>query len=207
VQDKTNQYRSVFVYAKLDGPLIELELATISGVRLGFGFNSFVRSPAIEELANFPFINDNSISTAGNDPMAILRNMTMTTPPWVAPRLDSYWLAAGMSIQAFDVLTATAVAVFEFGDAGLAVGIYADAVAQMPPEAPKEATVVYVEIGMKIELNFIDGYFAVAAMLAPTSFLLVPQCRLTGGMALSYWFPVSDEASYPQLSSNIWIAK
>ena len=187
----SSQYRSIFVYAKLDGPLITLELATISGIRLGFGFNSFVRAPAIDDIVNFPFINDHSISTTGNDPMAILKAMTVGNPAWVTPKLDSYWLAVGMSIQAFDVITATAVAVFEFGDAGLAVDIYADAVAQMPPEAPKAATVVYVEVGMKIEMNFADGYFAVAAMLAPTSFLLVPQCHLTGGLALSYWFPVS----------------
>jgi len=36
-----------------------------------------------------------------------------------------------------------------------------------------------------------DGYFRVEAALAPTSFLLVPACRIYGGMALVYWFNVS----------------
>jgi hypothetical protein len=42
------QYKSVFVYAKLDGPLITLEFATIEGVRLGFGYNSVIGSKSRE---------------------------------------------------------------------------------------------------------------------------------------------------------------
>lgn len=188
------EYKSVFLFAKLDGPIITLEFATISGLRIGLGYNSAVRAPDVNEITDFPFINDGSIQGTGNDPMAILKNMTGGSPPWVAPKLDSYWFAAGMSVVAFDILTVTAVALFAFGDTGLDISIYADAIAQMPPNAPKEAVIVYVEIGLVAEMNFIDGYFRVEASLAPTSFLLVPECHLYGGFALVYWFPPSDHS-------------
>jgi hypothetical protein len=55
--------------AKLDGPLIDLEIAIIEGMRLGFGYNSFVRSPSVQELALFPFINDVGVGGAGMNPM------------------------------------------------------------------------------------------------------------------------------------------
>jgi hypothetical protein len=61
----------------------------------------------------------------------------------------------------------------------------------MPPDVPKEAVLVYAEIAMMAEMNFIDGYFRVEAALAPTSYLLVPQCKIYGGFAMCYWFPVS----------------
>lgn len=97
-----------------------------------------------------------------------------------------------MTITAFDVLTITAVAMFAFKEAGLIVSLYADAVAQMPPDVKdKTEMVLYVEIGLVAEMNFIDAYFRVEASLAPSSFLLVPQCHLTGGFALVYWFGVS----------------
>jgi hypothetical protein len=60
------EFKSVFVYAKLDGPIIDLEFAMLEGLRIGFGYNSSVRSPAVEELAQFPLIDDSSSSSAGN---------------------------------------------------------------------------------------------------------------------------------------------
>ena len=44
---------------------------------------------------------------------------------------------------------------------------------------------------MIIELNFIEGFFRVAAALAPTSYIYVPLCHLTGSFALCYWFSPS----------------
>ena len=189
VTDAGSSYKSVFLYAKLDGPLIDLEFAIITGARLGFGFNSIVRSPSIDEITDFPFINDAGASGAGNDPRLILQAMD---PKWVTPKESSYWFAVGLTATAFDVLAVTAVALFSFRDAGVIIGIYADAIAQMPPgESNRDALALYVEIGIVAEMNFIDGYFRVEASLAPTSFLLTPDCHLTGGFALVTWFGVS----------------
>lgn len=172
--------------------LITLGFATISGVRLGLGYNSFVRTPRLEEITQFPFVNDGAVSGTGNDPMKILAVMTETDPAWVTPTNNSYWFAAGLTLVAFDILTVTAVAMVQFKEAGLIISIIADAVAQMPPGVTsRSAMIVYVEIGFICEMNMVDGYFRVEAALAPTSFLLVPQCRIYGGMALVYWFDVS----------------
>ncbi|MCJ1385951.1 hypothetical protein MMC17_009076 [Xylographa soralifera] len=191
VHQNGNEYKSIFIFAKLDGPLLTLEFATISGVRIGFGYNSVVRSPTIDQLTDFPFINDSGVSGSGNDPLKILQNMTdkPADGPWVTPKQDSYWVAAGMTITAFDILTITAVAMLAFPDQGIIVSLFADAIAQMPPgvTSPSEM-ILYVEIGLVAEMNFVHGYFRVEASLAPTSFLLVPQCRISGGFALVYWF-------------------
>ncbi|KAF2839442.1 hypothetical protein M501DRAFT_790159 [Patellaria atrata CBS 101060] len=89
-------YKSVFVYAKLDGPLITLAFATVSGVRVGFGYNSIVRSPTLLELPQFPFLNSSADKEAGNDPMKILTAMMGdgNNAPWVSAKEDSYWVAA-----------------------------------------------------------------------------------------------------------------
>ena len=90
---------------------------------------------------------------------------------------------------------------FAFRDSGVVISIFADAVAQLPPHVPDPAGVIlYVEIGMVAEMNLIDGYFRVEASLAPSSYLLVPQCHLTGGFALAYWFGVSCPPLIIQLS-------
>ena len=86
-------YKSVFIYAKLNGPLFSLGFATISGVRLGFGYNSVVRSPTMAELPQFPFLDGAAEGNAGNDPLKIIRAMTGEGggKAWVSPQEDAYW--------------------------------------------------------------------------------------------------------------------
>lgn len=136
--------------------------------------------------------------------MAILKSLIQSPPdqPWVTAKQDSYWFAAGLSLTAFDILQVTAVAMFAFRDSGLIISLFADAVAQMPPgETDRNAMIAYVELGLVAEMNFVDGYFRVEAALAPTSFLLVPQCHIGGGFALVYWFAVrTPKASTPYSS-------
>ena len=154
VHDKDgNSYKSVFVFAKLMGPLITLEFAVISGVRLGFGYNSLVRSPAISEITDFPFISDDAASGSGNNPIEMLNAMTKGAngkAPWVSVKQDSYWFAVGMTITAFDLLQITAVALLAFKSTGVIASIYADAVAKMPSEVSNDETdkmILFVELG------------------------------------------------------------
>ena len=84
-------------YGKLDGPLVEFEFATISGVRLGFGFNSTVYLPSADLLYTFPFVNDSSAAGAGDDPMQVLNNMIVpqnNNPAYVSSKEGGCWFCA-----------------------------------------------------------------------------------------------------------------
>lgn len=91
----------------------------------------------------------------------------------------------GMTITAFDCLTLTTVALFEIDtDAahrGVIVTLFADGVFQMEPVADPDMTLFYVEIIVSVEMNFIEGYIAANAALAPKSHVYVPQAHLSGG--------------------------
>lgn len=71
---------TIYNYGKLDGPLVELEFVTISGVRLGFEYNSAVYLPGADQLYSFPFINDAAAAGVGNDPMKVLNQMVGGKP-------------------------------------------------------------------------------------------------------------------------------
>ncbi|KAK5455896.1 hypothetical protein LTS15_005214 [Exophiala xenobiotica] len=191
----SNGFRAVFVYGKLDGPLIDLELAIISGVRLGFGYNYAIRPPKVEELYKFPFIADSASSGTGNDPMKVLDSMCGGDDPFVFPKEGSSWFCAGMTITAFDVIKLTAVLMFDIdtgktnaADAGIIVLMLGDGVFQMEPDAPPDFSLFYIEIIVSVELNFVSGYVAANAVLAPASHVWVPMARLTGGAAFYTWF-------------------
>jgi hypothetical protein len=195
-KDTDSDFKTVFIYASLDGPLVTLAFASITGVRVGLGFNSMIRSPTVKELPEFPLLDNSAASTSGQSPLALLNKFLApsTGIPWVSPKEDAYWVAAGLTLTAFGILSVTAVLVFGVRDGGFVISVFANGIARMPPAAPPEATLFYVEIGMLAEINTVDGYFTVQAALAPSSHVLVPSCRLTGGFALVNWFSPSPHS-------------
>lgn len=134
------EYKSVFIFAKLDGPLFSIGFATVEGVRAGFGYNSFVQTPTLDQLTSFPFISD-SIGSNPNDPLAVLQAMQK----YVMPQDGTFWGAVGMKINALDIISASAVAVVEYSPQGLDISIFVDAVLQMPPGEPSDPAILYVE--------------------------------------------------------------
>ncbi|KAH6949755.1 hypothetical protein BKA56DRAFT_606801 [Ilyonectria sp. MPI-CAGE-AT-0026] len=178
-----NRYKTVSIFTSLAGPLIELEFAEISGMCGGFGYNSILAFPTAQNVTQFPFFQSAII---GKDPLQSMENMFLQQPPWIAPVDGDYWLAAGLTIKALQLLNMEAVVVVSF-DPSFKLGFFADAVAAIPddPNTPKLA---YVELGVVAVADFTAGTMAVDGVLAPTSFILDPMCHLTGGFALYYWF-------------------
>lgn len=180
---------------KLDSPIIDFEFAILSRLRIGFRYNSIVRSPAVEELGDFPLIRSHASEGAGNDPMAILEKMTGGDNPYVQLKNDEYWLAFGFTIGSFDLVSATAVALVQFGGAGPVFRISGDLTIAYPPDSGSAAAkLFFIEVVMLAELNFAEDCFKIEAALALSSFVFVPYCRLKGGLALYTFFENNPHA-------------
>lgn len=195
ITNNGSTYKSVFIFAKLEGPLIEFEFAEVSGICGGFGYNSYLRYPSLAEIYNFPFVdNPSNDSLSKPDPLTILTSLTGTDPSnpnagWVSDQEGSIWLAAGLKVKAFQTLSINAVVVLEFNPY-VSLGIFADAVASMPASTGGTPPfyILYVELGIVATVDFQGGTLRVEASLSPNSFVLNPLCHLTGGFALCYWF-------------------
>ena len=195
MEERGVQFKSVFIFAKLDGPIIDFQFAILRGLRIGFGYNSIVRSPAVEELFDFPLISNGASDGAGNHPMAILEKMSGGENPWVQLKNDELWFAFGFTISSFNLISATAVALVQFGGAGPVFRIFGDLTISYPPDdISATAKLFYIEVVMMAELNFAEDCFKVEAALAPSSFVFVPYCRLKGGLALYSFFGRSPHA-------------
>lgn len=188
-------FKSIFVFAKLDGPLITLEFAEITGVCGGFGYNSNVRLPAADEIYKFPFVSSNDIGGADNA-LEVLQKIIDPSPAgWFQPMDDMYWLALGMKVDAFQMLSIDAVVVAQFG-ASVKLGIFAVALADIPTAA-SPIKFAHVELGISAVADFDYGVLKVESQLSPRSYIFSEQCHLTGGSALYYWFdaPHADRSS------------
>lgn len=183
-----SKFISIFVFARLDGPLVTLEFAEISGVTGGFGYKSDIRLPSAADITNFPFIASTSkIGDAANSALDTLARLTSPNEDgWFRPMDDTYWAAAGMKIDAFQMISLDAVAVVEFGQS-IKMSILAVALVDIPTSA-SPVKYAHVELGIAITVDFDLGVLKAEAQLSPNSYILDPNCHLTGGFALYYWF-------------------
>ncbi|EAQ91833.1 hypothetical protein CHGG_00068 [Chaetomium globosum CBS 148.51] len=195
VTDLSKAFNSVFVFARLDGPLVSLEFAEISGVTGGFGYKSEVRVPTADQIVEFPFIKPASLAGATGSAIETLERLTSpNSDGWFKPLDDTYWAAAGMKIDAFQMISLQAVAVVQFGQS-IKMGLFAVALADIPTSASK-VKFAHVELGIAVVVDLDYGTFKAEAQLSPNSYILDPNCHLTGGFALYYWFeaPHADQS-------------
>ena len=184
---KTNgdKVKTIFVYAELDGPIAELEFASLSGLTGGFGYNSELRMPTVDNVTTFPFLAQ---STQGSDPLAVLNNLMTANPPWFSPQDGPVWVAGGITVKAFQVLDIKAVIVVDLTE-DVIFAIFADCTASIPESATNSAErFALIDMGLLALLDYSKGIFHTEGQLTPKSFILDQNCHLTGGFALAYWF-------------------
>lgn len=181
---KGGTFKSLMVFTELDGPIAELEVATLEGLTGGVGYNSQVSLPTIDNITTFPFINTAAVS--GGDPGTVLKNLMAGN--WFTPAKGPVWLARGITGKICESLVVKAVVVVDISD-DVVFGIYADASADIPVGIKNDA-----ELFARVDLNLLPvldpskGSFIAEGKLTPKSFILDQNCHLTGGFALCYWF-------------------
>ncbi|KNB01346.1 hypothetical protein FOXG_04614 [Fusarium oxysporum f. sp. lycopersici 4287] len=192
--NSSKSFQSVFVFAKLNGPLMTLAFAEISGICGGFGYNSSVKLPSVDQVSDFPFINSGRLSDNENAQQVLMELVDPSAGGWFQPLDSTYWGAIGMKLSAFRMLSVDAVVAVQFGDS-VKLGIFAAAVCDIP-SSNSRLKLAHAELGIAAVLDFDYGFLKIEAQLSPRSYILSPNCHLTGGFALCYWFdaPLADRA-------------
>ncbi|KAF3909810.1 hypothetical protein ABW21_db0202232 [Orbilia brochopaga] len=183
-QDLKDKFTMVFIYFKLNGPLFTVGFADISGLTGGFGVNSDINTPTVEQVVSFPFVKPDGAGKAEDSPLATINGLLDGT--WFSPSEGKFWVAAGLKVSAFQMLNVDAVLVLKFNP-GVKIGIYGVATCDVP-SSKSTVKFAYVELGISCTLDVEAGTFKLEAQLSPNSFVLHPSCHLTGGFALFSWF-------------------
>ncbi|MCD9145393.1 DUF6603 domain-containing protein [Streptomyces albireticuli] len=187
-QRKTGGATSMFVFGRATAAFGGPPPFRVTGVALGFGYNSSVRVPAQDEVSTFPFVAglDGDLP---EDPMQALARLTDGSPPWVSAREGQIWLAGGLDFTSFEFLRARVLLLLEAGN-DLTIALLGHAVASFPKTGR-----AYARIGVDLRVVFQSarGELAASAQLVD-SYVIDPSCVLTGGFAFSSWFSPSPYA-------------
>ena len=181
----STDYRSLFVFAEIDGPLVELEFATLGGIVAGFGYNDAIRVPTVDNVISFPFL----ASSTQTDPLKILDGYLNASDPWFTPQNGPMWVTAGLTAKAFHVLDLKTAILLDISPEDVVFGLFADATATVPADAASaDELFALVDMGIIALVDFAKGTVKVEGQLTPKSYILSKDCHLSGGFALAYFF-------------------
>ena len=186
---------SLFVFAQLETPLGGPPAFFVTGLMAGFGFNRSLAIPAQDEVASFPLLLLAAQSSPGTpqDPAELLqvlegsKALNGVTKAWITPKAGEYWLAAGLEFTSFELVNTKALLIVEFGQ-DLTIALLGLSTLRLPLPEVSSQPYVYVEMMIRVVVQPTQGFFAATAILSKNSYVLTPDCHLTGGFAFYLWF-------------------
>jgi hypothetical protein len=176
---------SLFVFAQYDGTIGGPAFFFVTGLCAGFGYNRSLTIPDQNHVPSFPLLSGIADPSTIGGPNASPAQALAAMGEWVQPAQGVNWFAAGVQFTSFELVQSNAVlAVIAGGDFELALlGVSR---LKLPQQGTKQYA--YVELGLKVELKPSQGFFGASAVISPNSYVITPDCHLTGGFAFYLWF-------------------
>lgn len=193
-----SRFPSLFVFINVEHAFGGPPAFFVTGLAGGFGFNSALRLPTLEQVAIFPFI---AALPGSPDPpfgtdssaLSVLRTITSSppdtppgTPAWVTPSAGDLWFAVGIAFTSFEMVNSKALLVVEAGH-DLVISLLGTSTARFPQDAADDDLYAFVELNLLARFQPSAGVFSVEAVLSSGSFVLDRACALTGGFAFYVW--------------------
>ncbi|MBW4716413.1 DUF6603 domain-containing protein [Saccharothrix obliqua] len=183
---RTDGWTSLFLFGEISsrngGGLFGVPAFTVTSVALGFGVNSTVRTPTVDQVGEFPLVQ--RLSEDG-DPSDALERL-VGPGGWITPREGQFWGAGGLEFTSFRFLEARALLLVE-GGREWNVLLLARATVDLPRNRSGGRPLARVVVDMAMGYREAHHLFFMDVLIAPGSYVLDPDARLTGGLSLYIW--------------------
>ncbi|MDT0454424.1 hypothetical protein RM550_01550 [Streptomyces sp. DSM 41527] len=156
----------------------------VTAISLGFGVNSTVRTPSIDNVGQFPLVQ----RLAGGEDQSLEEVLEKLAGPggWITPRKDQYWGAGGVEFTSFKFLEARALLLVEGGQRWQ-VMLIGRATVALPRSRAAKQPIARVVVDLAIAYQEERHLFSMDAVVAPGSYILDPAAELSGGLSLHIW--------------------
>jgi hypothetical protein len=189
-----NNEPSLFLYAVLEFPLGGPPFFFVTGFSLGFGYNRYLKVPSIDKLTEFPLVAQ-AMGGLGNnqrpsDSKQLITEQLDQLDKYMTRSTDSGFVAIGLKFTCFKMLDCFALLTIAFGE-GFEMNLLGIANMKVPTPAKDSkntSCIVSMTLLLKARFSLDEGVISIEAQLASNCYILSPDCRLTGGSALYFWF-------------------
>lgn len=175
---------SLFAYMALSASIGGPPAFFVTGLSLGFGYNSKLILPPVEQVAEYPLIK---AAQKGFDERTLeeLNN-------YITEENGQNFLTAGVKFTSFQIVDGFLLLSVSFGKK-FQIGVLGIADLSMPPRAPSNP-VARAQLAIRAEYDPSAGVFRAEARLTSESYILSRDCKLTGGFAAFFWFEGSEHS-------------
>ncbi|SDP96858.1 hypothetical protein SAMN04487905_1227 [Actinopolyspora xinjiangensis] len=181
---------SFFLFGEGTGLKIGTPPVFVEGLCGGFGYNSAVAVPAVDQIGDHPMVaglTDPSKFPVKDGPLKILESLGRV----VRPQPGEIWLAAGIDLTAFEFVKARILLALQFGS-DFTLMMLGLATARFPkdPRGGSGAVVKPIaQLGLAVRALYRSstGELSLSGGFTRDSYLLHPDCRVEGDFALCTW--------------------
>ena len=187
---------SAFVYASLLSPLGGIPEFFIEGIALGMGYNRGIKPPPIEAVNKFPLVtalyskNRTQIGASSADgPISptYAKEQFALLSKYLPAVKGQYMMAVGLKVSTYKLVNSIAVLMVEFGERS-SWHVVGTSYMQLPPLSTGLPALGNIELAFRSVYDPSQGLLGIDGILTENSFLLTPDCRLSGGFAFYTWF-------------------
>ncbi|MFE7558124.1 DUF6603 domain-containing protein [Kitasatospora sp. NPDC057500] len=181
-------WSSMFLFGEISGGergLFGPPPFRVIAVSLGFGVNSTVRTPRIDEVGGFPLVNRLDGGGSGDTPEQVLEKLA-GPGGWITPREGQYWGAGGIEFSSFEFIRSRALLLVEGGQSWKVLLIGRTTI-DLPRSKAATRPIARVVIDLAIGYRQDQGLFSMDAVIAPGSYVIDPAAELTGGLSFYIW--------------------
>jgi hypothetical protein len=183
---------SFFIYLSINVPLGGPPFLFVTGLAGGFGINSRLILPTIDQVGAYPLLPGNAPAEKAS-PAETIKDVIPALQNTFVPLAGQYWVAAGIAFTSFEMIQARAVISVAFG-VELQIGVVGTCAMTFPTGDPYP--VAYVEIDVVASFTPSTGLLSVDGKLSPASYLLGGFVKLTGGFAFYAWFSGEHQGDF-----------
>ncbi|WP_339733646.1 DUF6603 domain-containing protein [uncultured Gimesia sp.] len=196
-----NGQASLFVFASIEAAFGGPPSVFVTGLAAGFGYNRTVAIPAPDEVAHFPLLaltaDSGPQTPTPADVLAILEGQAEYAPgkkkAWISPYAGEYWLALGVEFTSYELMHSRVVLIAKFGKE-LEIALLGLSSIRLPQSGDVEYA--FAELQIEADWKPAEGFFGLTAILTSNSFVITPDCHLTGGFAFYLWYSGDREGQF-----------
>ncbi len=194
---KVQGQSSLFIYAVLDYPIGGVPAFYVTGLSGGFGLNRQLLMPPVDQVSTFPLIaeaiNPPQIPTDAGSAGPVIANELQKLDQYLPPSVGQYFACAGIRFTSFELLDSFVVLAVSFGRE-FELDLLGLTTLVVPPKQTSAPALAVVALQIKASFIPDQGIVIVQGQLTSTSYILDPNCHLTGGFGFAVWFGPSPYA-------------